>query len=390
MTIATYAFHYNISPSIDRGCYNSDSSMPLHWNVPVLTGIDLPDGSSWQIATYTTGDATPTCRQGAVQNVVLPTLGKIEYDYRQYSFPNASDPGGRGGSRTLSPGVAHRTKYDQNGALLGQWGFTSALGDNLIIPNVGHMQRELKVTVTTPQGDTFDQYWSVAVDGWTDGDWNGYEYALPFTRNATVPRPDPTRLQSTVIKQGGTTIERTVYVTYEMDAVGDISTGLNDYNRRLTKSRTVFNDDANSYVGVVYNDPSDGLFVDSFDGLGHFRTARTEGTFAAGNTRITRTNYNPNRGTYPGSFTMLNPTDPWILDTFDYSSATENGVAAKSLFCFESTTGFLLRSLVLKNPASDPSVIARSPNDILTINRETLWGIRSVSNTTAGTARIRR
>ena len=60
-------------------------------------------------------------------------------------------------------------------------------------------------------------------------------------------------------------------------------------NRRPLRSRTVYNDDGGTYGGVINS---------GFDGLGHYRTQTTEGSFPGSNVRTQTANYNPAQGTY--------------------------------------------------------------------------------------------
>ena len=67
--------------------------------VPLLTGIDLPDGRSWRIEKhgqtlgYDIGDATNLSRAsensftGNITSIRLPTRGLIEWDWQEYRYP---------------------------------------------------------------------------------------------------------------------------------------------------------------------------------------------------------------------------------------------------------------------------------------------------------------
>lgn len=73
--------------------------------------------------------------------------------------------------------------------------------------------------------------------------------------------------------------------------------------------------------------------------------------------RQTRAGYNPNAGTYEldpfgnpkPTFTMLQPTSPWLLETFTEETVTQGTSIDHSVYCFDSTTGFLRRKRMLED-----------------------------------------
>lgn len=149
-------------------------------------------------------------------------------------------------------------------------------------------------------------------------------------------------------------LERSTYVSYERDTLSEPGEpGYVDANRRLLSSRIVYHDD-----GARYADSTNS----SFDGLGHYRQVATNGNFDAGNVRTTFTDHNPGQGSYPGSFTMLLPSAPWLLETFTYQDQTEGGVTARVEACFDSANGFLKRTRRLKTGT------AAGANDVVVLH----------------------
>ena len=64
--------------------------------------------------------------------------------------------------------------------------------------------------------------------------------------------------------------------------------------------------------------------------------------------RSSQTNFNPTVGTYPGTFDQMSKNTPWVLGLYDSKSMSEGGQTAKQEVCFDTATGFLKRSRILK------------------------------------------
>jgi len=101
-------------------------------------------------------------------------------------------------------------------------------------------------------------------------------------------------------------------------------------------SRTVFHDDGDWYVDTELSD---------FDGLGHFRRSVQTSNLWGLQQRETTTGFNRSNGTYPGTYTALQITEPWVLGVYDSIEISDTGAVGmqtlKSELTFEDTTGFL-------------------------------------------------
>jgi RHS repeat-associated protein len=346
-TTATWTFGYS-EPTIPRACPDSDpETLPIA--VPLLTSVSLPDGSSWSMPTTDYHlDQTAGCRlPGVLKAITTPVLGRVEWGYGGYGFPveTSEKPW-----RNLSTGVYTRTLKSADGTSQGTWTYTPSL--NPPIPGPLNPGREAKRVVVTPLGDKTESFFSASVDD--TGGWSQFDYSLPFTRFVTDggTRFLSTRAYDCDTGAANCVLKRSSYVAYERDA------GLNDEfqvnmdrNQRVSSTRTTYDDDGGKWEAADFS---------SFDGLGHYRQTTLSGTFDSGNSATQVTNYNPARGTYPGSFVMLGSNEAWVLGTYDAQTRTEGGVTAKSELCFDTATGALLRTRALKTGT------ARGVNDLVT------------------------
>ena len=338
-TRAIYTF---TSPEVrvDRPCGATDQE-PEHkdpvW-VPVLTSVALPDTSSYAPSHHLSNSSGCVNDTGHLRALDLPTKARLEWVYTPVRFPTSSSPLDRPQFR-FSTGVAQRTVRGANLALIGSWGYVHELlpTPSNETPGAGYNPaREKRTTVQTPLGDTTIHYFSAFQEPNPYGTWDKDDYGLPFTRE--VAGDGTGRFLSAQISDcgpGGTScqLRRTSYVRYETDAPDAGENG----NRREVSTRTVYHDDGGRLADVNRS---------SFDGLGHYRTVGTDGTFAAGNVRTIHTDYNPTRGTFPGSFSMWPSADPWILDTFTAQWATEGAQTAKRTFKVDSQTGWVERTRI--------------------------------------------
>ena len=251
--------------------------------------------------------------------------------------------------RNFTHGVYSRTLKDALGNALGTWTYTPSLNP---VPGPTTPGREAIRTVVTPLGDKTESYFSVAVD--ESGGWTQFDYSLPFTRFVTdgAGRFLSTRAYDCDAGATNCVLKRSSYVTYERDAgpFNDFQINM-DRDRRVSSTRTIYDDDGGRWEAADHS---------NFDGLGHYRQTVLSGNFDAGNSATLVTNYNPTRGTYPGSFTMLGSNEAWVLGTYDSQTRTEGGVTAKTEHCFDTATGALLRTRTLKTGTS------RGVNDVVT------------------------
>lgn len=357
---ATYTFRYNFDDFqsvVVTGCRNND---PQTANLPVvlLTSLTLPDGTSYSmpVADYFTAATTP-CKAGMINRLKLPTLGKIEWDYITYTFPNHSSSRA---FRQMTTGVGTRSLKDELGNLAGTWTYTTSLTP---ADYLGGPQNELINRVTDPLGHSVTRYYSTS---------NSAEYSLPFSRKQAGDSAGRF-LSSQIFSQGGTTPLRSTYVRYERDLDPAWAASLEDktrLNQRLASRNTVFHDDGNLYAEETFSD---------FDGLGHYRSRSTGGNFPGSNVRTAWVGYNPGQGTYgqPG-YTMWSTSSPWVLNTYAFSWESEGSQLLYRSYCFDSATGFLSgRRVHAANDASYRSndlVEVFSPNSAGNLTSESYYG----------------
>jgi len=344
--------------------------------VPLLTSIGLPDGSQYKVGAYQ--DNPPGCNQGSIKTLTLPTLGSVSYVYAKY-FHN-------GIIKTRSPyvpGVAQRTKTDASG-IAQTWTYAPVdqnPADTLGAGSPGnqHFNRERVLTLTDPENRKSHHYFSIAESDENNGQidpagWTLLEMGLPFTR-ATVttdPTTSATRYLSSEVLDGGGNVERSSYVTYDLNAETGSDTG--EFRRESASLTKYGSPDAARWSSTVRSE---------FDGFGHYRKTVTDGNFAVeGSSGLDkRTEYvdfnpgiaatsSPNPSTWPGS--------AWVLNTFDYQwtnaprinpndNAEPTSHTKKTEFCFESGTSFLSRTRVLAHDATTVGGITQGTSDLITV-----------------------
>ena len=351
--IATWRFRYSNDDGIAAvrtGCRNTDPGT-ANAAVPLLTQVTLPDGSFYRMAAsdYGTQTATP-CDSGMLRGMTLPTLGRIEWDYMEYVFP---PPSSSRGFRQKSTGVARRRLKDAASQTVGEWSYATALTSD---PNYPYPQ-ELVNTVVTPLGDKTVNYFSVSASSGGPSGWSVFDYGLPFTRYVTdggsVTRYLSSRVYDCDTGAANCQLKRTNFVSYDRDA-GAWSATLEENtrkNQRAFTTRTNY-DDSGLLEAVVFSD---------FDGLGHYRETNLYGNFGSGDTRTAFVNYNPGQS-YPGGFTPPPASSPWVLNTYTETFVAEPqwSPPARMEHCFDSNTGFLLRTRTYASTGN-----ARSANDVV-------------------------
>jgi YD repeat-containing protein len=328
-----------------------------------LSKLHLPNGELFQFSYFiplSTHNAS-----GTLQEMILPTVGKIKWDYSDRAFAAASP-------NDEAVGVSARRVYDyaKSGSpqhRLAQYTtYTAAPGQNI---------------VSTMTGWTDDAGTNARADYRTINYFHtsdGPETALPYTKTSlsgAVPNPDSGGRYLSTEAQSCTTFgtcstERATYVTYERDFNNTCSFPNEpcqvDRNRRVKSERTLYVTDGSRWTSTDYSD---------FDGLGNYRTVSTNGNFTAGNVRTATTDYNlttrggtSSVGTYSldangnrtGNFLMLYPSDPWVLGTYTGQRITEAGITAHTQTCFDVARNFLTRRRQLKG--TTPGV-----NDLLSV-----------------------
>ena len=368
-TLATYTFTYATKTVNRPGAHTHPDPTDRTIDVRVLQKINLPDGSA-----YTMGSvANPAYRsEGYLSQLRLPTLGYLEWDWENYAFPKMrSLPPNQEEDEAVEPfnsnfGVSKRRQKGIGGGVLGEWTYTRAFSPGVLSENP--LPEKLTVTVKRPLGDKSEHYFSVyparAAIGHPAPQWDTKwsEYSLPYTRSEADPE-DANRFLSSKIfdcNENGNACElvRSEYVGYELDddtQLNDKTGRLFNKNRRLRSRRTV--DHYTDFDGEPATNEKVETFSD-FDGLGHYRSTSASSDF--GPDRSSLTNFNPTVGTYPGTFDQMSKNTPWILGLYDSKSMSEGGQTAKQEACFDTATGFLERSRILKQTNG-----ARSSDDIV-------------------------
>ena len=367
-TRAFYRMNYT-RKTLSHPC-TSNPSEPIYTFVPALTSVELPDGTKFEMPDYDTGDGGYTCSNpnlggfaGTLQSMKLPTLGKIEWVYREYQFPGNDEQDAYHSFH--AGGVGTRRLRNADGTINSIRTYSTATarapGSEWPAPP-SHVVNT--ITTYEPNGTTIltreKAYFSTDTYETTGGDTQGW-YGLPISR---VPRaaatnvaanPDgssPGRFLSTETFDAAGTLLRSTYARYEGD--GDLLLG-GEWNQRMASERTIFHDDTGC-VGGTCTKMTD---YQSYDGLGHYRYAVTTGNYrTAADTRTTYTAYNSGNGThdsgtYPGmnNFHPVPVTSAWVIHLYPEQTVTEGSATAKMQFCWDVNTGFLLRKRILSGSA---------------------------------------
>ncbi|HEV7485035.1 MAG TPA: RHS repeat-associated core domain-containing protein [Thermoanaerobaculia bacterium] len=380
---ATYRFAYSDYDTISKNCYDSYGGETT--KTRFLNSLTHPDGSAFSMdynRIELSSVNTPHCSfaAGHLLMLALPTGGKIQYTVEERTFPGNPDGDGHQEPtwQTHSMGVATRTLFDAANTSVGLWRYSSALTNahDVVLPH-GGTRREYKaiaVTVHDPLDQTTISYFTADHFGGDSscypGSLGNSEYGMPFTRApgttipgglflsnevydgaCTIPVPQPGNFVCNVscVDAGNQPLQpiRSTYVRYEQDG----TSALHDEERRVTKGRTVFNNDSGCASPPCYVETD----FDGFDGLGHYRTVTHTSNFPATLNRVTTTHYNARGGTYvvgtvnnPNAY-MIAPNSPWLLGVYDFQTTTENQIAATTEFCFNATTAFLERKRTVRS-----------------------------------------
>ncbi|MGE0639228.1 MAG: RHS repeat-associated core domain-containing protein [Thermoanaerobaculia bacterium] len=352
----TWSFAYNPT-AVYRPYMDSDESNPDQVTVPLLYDITATAGSApsvnysmWQSGapSYFTGSLNTNDPTGQLRRIVLPTKGTIEWTYGLTHYPVAGD------WTQFENGFGVATKTTGNNwGTGGTWSYSSAL-----YPATN--STELQTTVTTPANTSSVHYFSVPTTVSSSG-WTGWEFGLPFTARFTSGGRN---LSSETYSSTGALV-RSQYVSFTHDKLPTALSPGDWYNsnRRVSGSRTNFNDDGGKYIDRAFAD---------FDGVGNFRDMTHVDNFDGTTSRTETTEFNSSRGCYDinlstntqlctggSTFVPFSTGDPWVLGTFAYRQQTEGGVTARQEASF-TTAGFLDCVRVLKNGTT------RNANDVVT------------------------
>lgn len=347
---ATYTFSY-AEVAVPRSCLDDDFNNSDTITLPLLTSVTLPDGSSYEMPAATSyvlssngpcgssNFAPPV--EGLLTSVKLPTRGIVSWTYQAYNFPVPVEENQPEPPLFLAKtaGVATRTLSDANGSPYGTWSYLQILTG-------GQSATEAITQVTTPLGDRTDHYFLV-------GSQPNTAYGLPYSTAESAPlRPDlfrSTKVYDCNAGGSGCVLKRTTYLKYRTDT---FAAGAPEFNPRVEASYVRFHDDSDHWLASDFS---------SFDGLGHYRVETLSGNFGSGDAKTITTNFNPTRGTYPGTFNMPLTVHPWVLGTFDFRRSDEGTKSFRSDYCYDTSTGFLERVRGRKSNTG-----AAGTNDIVT------------------------
>lgn len=316
--------------------------------VPLLTQLDLPDGSAYRME-YLDSWNPPDVLSGGIHRLRLSAGGEYKWTYGLINFKSQ-------GTTLLGDfvgeafGVTKKemfTAFGNSATKIGEWNYDYAtvLNPPVDPPQPGNPPPCFhSTTVTDPNGDYSVHYFDSAPSG-----FSRWQYGLPFRRcDATGASQAGAAdfLSEEVFDAAGTKL-RSVYLAYDSD--GRDAGFQQEKNHRLRRRRTVFHDDDDRFRLVESSD---------FDGLGNYRKTVTSGDFAGPQSRTREVSYNPGSGTLlidpedsqllpQNSFILPGVNAPWVLGTFTERTISEDGATATEQFCFQSSTGFLERKRML-------------------------------------------
>lgn len=395
--------NYGTYPSLVQWNKNAAGKDDYSIDVDLLEKVSFPAGGlEWNFAYYgnhegeagqhkDTVDSTNrhpwSDIAGRMKTVTLPSKGTITYKYGRRPFPTRTCQGNEWDPEIPTPsaggrfhgevGIIRRTE-GQSVTFYGGFtrdGLQRPTGDPCWVDN------EYLGVVVDPAGKATVNYYSIGLL-----DPYGMEYGLPYARSTppdaggrylsqdiwgckgdfmwrdgSALRNDLTYSQAqtklkSIARDKACAADsanpvplRSTWVKYEWSEVtcmGDYSgPDCSQANRRETKRRVIYYDDGGTYADVE----SDGGTTDTgFDGLGHFRTVTTNGTFNAStfpsNTpseaRTTFKNFNPGKSV--AKVPIKASTDPWILGTYteEQQKNASGTILQRAWFDFD-TNGFL-------------------------------------------------
>ncbi|MCP4662284.1 MAG: hypothetical protein GY856_43335 [bacterium] len=349
-TIASYVLHYT-STVIQRqrfwppSCATEDPTV----TVDLLTRLELPDGSYYQIE-YNTTDSHPEYLSGGVKELRLPTGGKYVWTYQQIDFIRTDPPYQDIDWSRITFGVATKEIYEDSTSTTpsATWRYQFDTVGNPSLPPDDSVPCYHAVTASDPAGNDTVTYFA------TSHSLHQWRYALPMTvcdpHNGGAEYPAEGPFLSQEIYEGsvatGTRL-RSVWVDYESD--GRSYGAVVGWNHRLRYRKVVYHDDGDRFIEETFSGRT---------GLGRYRTAVANADFGDAGTRTVETLYHPEYGEFvinpetmeedPSStFVMPARDDPWVLTTFTERRVSDSGDTAITQMCFDPDTGFLERQRVL-------------------------------------------
>jgi RHS repeat-associated protein len=387
---AVYIFGYGDGPDpedLARPCRDLDPETGAYESAWLLRQIDLPDGSD-QLCTsgdcsYFRMDYNDPARQcvppaypdnlpGTLWRLRLPTGGVYEWGYTTWKLPSGAEFCGLPDPHqqyydivSETTGVHTKTVYWDTGSSA-TWTYTP----DPYVPEPPNEVLYIVTRVTTPDDDDTLHYFRTKVEQCQD-DWSGWDYGLPY--KGVNPSGDLLYLSEQVFDgdaNAGVKL-REVWLRYERDvlpAIGDHPSQADwyDSNRRAAETRTLYYDDLDGSSYPYYKTEK----LSSYDGFGHYRKVEFLGNLPnGGNDRWEFAGFNPHpSGVFRsytvslstnqrnGSYLSWLPTQPWILGTTTYTSATEAGATARRDQCYDTSTGALTRERVRRSTSGTAGI----------------------------------
>ena len=323
-------------------------------NAPLLTQLEQPDGTRFDFS-YDIDDSTSINFSGALRKAVLPTRGRIEWDYSTYGFQSQA-PTVQLAAMTQQKGVgARRTYLDATTTTAeASWEYAHSIGHSVPSgPYLVACNHRMRVS-NSESAEVTDSYFATA--GGSDQWWYGLPYSPcpvetnqnPVAWSADNDAPYLSTRTYEKLENGTLVPIRSTYVIYDSD--GRDSGPNQDRNHRVRYQKVVYHDDLDEngephFVETAHSD---------FDGLGHYRSVSSTSSF--GPEKILATSYLP-----AGSYQLHPDTGAVITDTFDQPSTTAawlwglstgstttiGTAVSKREMCFDATTGFLERQRIL-------------------------------------------
>lgn len=330
---ATYLFNLQTT-AVDRPLpHDPTTGLPINVQLPVLTRVSQPDGSFYDLPlNFYTLSRDSEGISGQLNKIQLPTRGMIGWTYTKYLFATDSMPDPAGFPRPApfverSPGIKERRTFSATGSETGKWTYSSQLTVPVGFPTVKPVEKT--TTVVNPLGHkTVHYFGAYPGSGVPEVDPPG-GYGLPFSTRASDGAGR--FLSQRTFEAGKTTPSKVEWVRYYQ--------GFDD-EARLESKRTEWDGRWKT------EDWSD------FDGLGNYRNLEVNSDYKSGgasaNRQISYTQYNPARGTYPGTFNPIQPTARWIHSFVGQRVVTEAWGTVKSEYGFDGL-GFLTSERIYKN-----------------------------------------
>jgi RHS repeat-associated protein len=388
---AVFEFDYTIHPFLPRSARHNSPLLPSTVQAAVLQSLHLPEvdpseptAAGKYSLSYCLSLTDPDFDDvadapGMLRALRHPTGGGVKWTFTTWDYYAAvDDPSTQDQFDLLTinmrwAGVATKTLTDRSPSSpsaveLGTWQYESSLVRPGPPDQTRPIPQERVTTVTTPSGDFSNYYFRAMphdIGDAYDHQREAWSYGLPFTYREVDPIADGHDLYLSAEHWKNAAPEdvklRSVYVGYDRDDIGQplTDTTYRLVNRHQNASMIVYHDDPVSTGGGAGPEQTvdrwAATYFTDFDGLGHYRTATTNGNFSGSNARTSTTNYNPNRGTYPGSFTIPAATGDWMLNLYDFVQVTEDGNTARTDVCFDQETGAPERTRTIANNYSGTS-----------------------------------